>query len=168
LNITAIKVGKQIMMKFPLYDTIEYSPNPDLYKELGIKKPINTRFAPDLDMLIIEVADKKTLINIKPDFSKLLQTSDTLKEVVVTAKSTERKYDFYSRCFCPWIGINEDPVTGASHSVLAKYWGNILGKSDMSAYQVSERGGYMDLKISNNFLEVTSDARIVFEGVINL
>jgi hypothetical protein len=51
---------------------------------------------------------------------------------------------------------------------LAKYWVNTLGKTAMYAYQVSERGGYMDLKINDNFLEVTSDARIVFEDPIKL
>jgi hypothetical protein len=34
---------------------------------------------------------------------------------------------------------------------LAKYWGNILGKTAIYAYQVSERGGYMNLKINDTF-----------------
>ena len=38
--------------------------------------------------------------------------------VIVTVKNTEisddelEKYDFLSRCFAPWSGIPEDPVTG--------------------------------------------------------
>ncbi|MGL1889849.1 MAG: PhzF family phenazine biosynthesis protein [Reichenbachiella sp.] len=63
------------------------------------------------------------------------------------AKSEDFEYDFYSRCFCPWIGINENPVTGAAHSVLAKYWGDKLGKKKMKTYQASKRGGYLDLEI---------------------
>jgi hypothetical protein len=34
---------------------------------------------------------------------------------------------------------------------LAKYCSNILSKTAIYAYQVSERGGYMDLKINDNF-----------------
>jgi predicted PhzF superfamily epimerase YddE/YHI9 len=87
----------------------------------------------------------------------------------VTTKSDNNDYDFYSRCFCPWIGINEDPVTGASHSVLAKYWGDILRKKEMSAFQLSARGGFLKLNlISDKELEVRSNAQIVFEGEMNL
>ena len=71
-----------------------------------------------------------------------------------------REYDFVSRYFAPWNGINEDPVTGeqtpytntyltllrglvrcvidfnleflgAAHTVLAPYWSKQLGKSQM-------------------------------------
>ena len=31
-------------------------------------------------------------------------------------------YDFVSRYFAPWVGIDEDPVTGSAHTVLAPYW----------------------------------------------
>ncbi len=65
--------------------------------------------------------------------------------------------------------INEDPVTGASHSVLAKYWGNKLNKKKLSAYQLSSRGGFLKLGIlDEEKLEVCSNAQIVFEGVLNI
>jgi PhzF family phenazine biosynthesis protein len=169
LKISAISYNENIKMEFPLYDTIDYVPNKELYEAFCIDNPIATKFAKELDMLIIEVADRTTLVNIKPDFIKAVETSESIKEVVITSKSQDTEYDFYSRCFCPWIGIDEDPVTGASHSVLAKYWSNILGKTEMVAYQASKRGGFMRLKIiSDTVLEVTSNAKIIFEGKINI
>ena len=169
LELNAKQEHEFIKMKFPLYETIEYVPNKDLYDAFGIKNPESTRFAPNLDMLIIEVKDKQTLLDIKPNFQKAIESSQSIKEVVVTTKSVDRDYDFYSRCFCPWVGIDEDPVTGASHSVLAKYWGDRLNKREMSAYQLSKRGGFLKLKlISNTELEVRSNAQIVFEGEINI
>jgi predicted PhzF superfamily epimerase YddE/YHI9 len=36
----------------------------------------------------------------------------TMKGVIVTCRGDE-KYDFVSRYFAPWNGINEDPVTGS-------------------------------------------------------
>ena len=169
LKISAVSHNENIKMEFPLYDTTDYVPNKELYEAFCIDNPIATKFAKELDMLIIEVADKTTLVNIKPNFIKAIGTSDCIKEVVITAKSQDIEYDFYSRCFCPWIGIDEDPVTGASHSVLAKYWSKILGKTEMLAYQSSKRGGFMQLKIiSDNVLEVTSNAKIIFEGKINV
>jgi predicted PhzF superfamily epimerase YddE/YHI9 len=108
-------------------------------------------------------------LQISPNYPKALGSSKTIKEVVITAKSEEEEYDFYSRCFCPWIGIDEDPVTGASHSVLAKYWGEKLDKKEMSAYQLSKRGGFLNLKILDaERLEVSSNAQIVFEGMLNI
>ncbi|MEO7046525.1 MAG: PhzF family phenazine biosynthesis isomerase, partial [Ferruginibacter sp.] len=169
LKINATSQGEKIKMKFPLYDTIDYVANTELYEAFGIKNPIATKFVKELDMLIIEVSDKATLIEINPNFTRAIKSSDSLKEVVVTAKSQDTEYDFYSRCFCPWIGIDEDPVTGASHSVLAKYWSAILGKTEMLAYQASKRGGFMQLKIiSDTELEVISNAKIIFEGKTNI
>ena len=169
LKISAVSHNENIKMEFPLYNTTDYVPNKELYEAFCIDNPIATKFAKELDMLIIEVEDKTTLVNIKPNFIKAIGTSDCIKEVVITAKSQDTEYDFYSRCFCPWIGIDEDPVTGASHSVLAKYWSKILGKTEMLAYQSSKRGGFMQLKIiSDNVLEVTSNAKIIFEGKINV
>ncbi len=165
LKINAMSDGEDIKMLFPLYKSVDHIPSPKLFAAFGIDKPIAAKYAEELQMLIIEVESKEVLVNIKPDFSKALLVPDSLKEVVVTTKSTDKEHDFYSRCFCPWIGINEDPVTGAAHSVLAKYWGDILGKTEMKAYQASKRGGYLQLKIiDETTLEVKGKARIVFSG----
>jgi PhzF family phenazine biosynthesis protein len=169
LKLRAFNEDERIKMIFSLYDTTAYQPDMELYNALGIDEPKATKFAEELQMLLIEVADKNILLNLNPDFLKATQTIDTIKEVVVTAISHDNEYDFYSRCFCPWIGINEDPVTGASHSVLAKYWSTITGRTEMLAYQASKRGGFMRLRIINDTeLEVVSDARIIFEGIMHL
>ncbi|BBB25852.1 PhzF family phenazine biosynthesis protein [Amphritea japonica] len=62
-------------------------------------------------------------------------------DVVVTAKSNE--YDFISRYFWPANGGDEDPVTGSIHSGLAPYWAEQLAKTDLVAYQSSQRGGVL-------------------------
>jgi len=158
-----------ISMQFPLYDTIEYPHQPKIYEALGIDTPPVVRFNIDLDMLLIEVAEKATLLNIQPDYQKLLESSKDIKEVVVTVKSKDEKYDFYSRCFAPWLGINEDPVTGAVHAVLAKYWQAILDKTTLQAYQASKRGGFMQLDIMDDqTLTVKSYAKIIFEGEMSV
>lgn len=170
LVITAMSEGETIKMEFPLYDTVEYPPNKKLHDAFGIQKPINSRFSKELSMLIIEVKDEETLLNIQPNFVAAIESTTELKELVVTCSSSKSsEYDFYSRCFCPWIGINEDPVTGSSHAVLAKYWGSKLRKTEMRAYQLSKRGGFMKLKIINdNTLEVSSNAHIMLEGTIEI
>jgi predicted PhzF superfamily epimerase YddE/YHI9 len=59
--------------------------------------------------------------------------------VIVTAPGNE--VDFVSRFFAPQTGINEDPVTGSAHTALTPYWSKILGKKELSARQLSARGG---------------------------
>ncbi|WP_422359524.1 PhzF family phenazine biosynthesis protein [Reichenbachiella sp.] len=165
LKLSATKEEESVLMNFPLFDTKAYKVNQRLLDAFGITNPMAIQFAEALDMLVIEVENKEALLAIKPDYQEALESSDQVKELVVTTKSEDNDFDFYSRCFCPWIGINEDPVTGASHSVLAKYWSEKLNRKELSAYQLSERGGYLDLKITDpSTLEVRSNACIVFKG----
>ena len=66
--------------------------------------------------------------------------------VGVTAKGGPAGEDFVSRFFAPGLGIDEDPVTGSAHCVLAEYWGKRLGKEEMVGYQASKRGGVVRVK----------------------
>jgi predicted PhzF superfamily epimerase YddE/YHI9 len=55
-------------------------------------------------------------------------------------------------------GINEDPVTGSAHCTLAPYWKQRFGiNEEMTAYQASSRGGYLQLKFED-------DDRVVLGG----
>lgn len=168
LELNAVIDQPFIKMEFPLYEAKSHTATPQLMEAFGIDVAVSIRYAHELEMLIVEVANKQTLENIQPDYQKALDSPDKIKELVVTTSSKDGNYDFYSRCFCPWIGINEDPVTGASHAVLAQYWSEKLGKKEMTAYQLSKRGGFLNLRIvSDAILEVRSNAKVVFEGIIN-
>jgi predicted PhzF superfamily epimerase YddE/YHI9 len=59
--------------------------------------------------------------------------------VIVTAPGENS--DFVSRFFAPGAGIPEDPVTGSAHCTLIPYWSERLGKKELYALQLSERGG---------------------------
>lgn len=169
LKLSAEADQEYIKMLFPIYETVEYQGNQELLDAFGIINPINSRFNEDLGMVILEVKDKEALLAVNPDYKKALQSALGVNELVVTSHSQDGEFDFYSRCFCPWIGIDEDPVTGASHSALAKYWGNKLGKRKMEAYQLSDRGGFLKLNLLNDTsLEVRSNAKIMFEGVMRI
>ncbi len=73
-------------------------------------------------------------------------------------------YDFVSRYFAPWMGVDEDPVTGSAHTVLAPYWSGLLGKKMMRAYQASERGGELLLELGEERVYITGGAVTVLEG----
>lgn len=154
-----------IRMAFPWYDTVPYTPPPDLLQAIGLTQYTHSGFNHDLKMLIVEVEDLETLKQITPDFPRLTASISVLNNLVITARSTDPAYDFYSRCFCPWIGIPEDPVTGASHTILAKYWMDKLHKTNLTAYQASARGGFMHLAVYDDHrLAIRSKAQIVLAG----
>ena len=56
---------------------------------------------------------------------------------VVTARGEDQ--DIASRVFVPYLGIDEDPVTGSAHAALVPYWAKRLGRSEFTALQASAR-----------------------------
>lgn len=65
------------------------------------------------------------------------------------AGDSDGPFDFLSRFFAPPLGIDEDPVTGSAHCVLAPYWAEKLGRpagSLMQALQASPRGGLLRVR----------------------
>ncbi|QRA45025.1 PhzF family phenazine biosynthesis protein [Chryseobacterium cucumeris] len=61
--------------------------------------------------------------------------------VIVTSEGTDS--DFVSRYFTPQSSILEDPVTGSAHCSLIPFWSSRLGKDQLFARQISERGGQL-------------------------
>ncbi|MGM9774952.1 MAG: PhzF family phenazine biosynthesis protein [Candidatus Egerieousia sp.] len=78
------------------------------------------------------------------------------------------RYDFISRCFYPSEGIDEDPVTGSAHCTLAPYWHKALGKSNLYAYQASERGGEIFCKVKGDRIKIGGAAAIMHSAYITI
>lgn len=85
-------------------------------------------------------------------------------DVVVTAQAHE--YDFISRYFWPANGGDEDPVTGSIHSGLAPYWAKQLVKTQLIAYQASQRGGVVKCHVVNDRVLVSGEAVLYLRGKI--
>ena len=83
---------------------------------------------------------------IEPELSACKALSS--RGVIVTAIG--RDCDFVSRYFAPNSGIDEDPVTGSAHCLLAPYWASELGKEQLIAKQISSRGGVLECKVESN------------------
>lgn len=114
---------------------------------------------------LFEYADENIVRNLKPDFTALKQRKG--RGLIVTAPSSNPDFDFVSRYFAPWVGIDEDPVTGSAHCILGPYWAQKLGKNHMTAFQASARGGIVQVRISGDRTYVGGKAVAVFEGKLN-
>jgi PhzF family phenazine biosynthesis protein len=95
----------------------------------------------------------------------LLKTLAPL-DVVVTAASQSDQYDFISRYFWPANGGDEDPVTGSIHAGLAPFWAQRLGKSELVAYQASQRGGLLFCKVAGERVKISGNAVKYLQGEI--
>ncbi len=84
--------------------------------------------------------------------------------IIVTAKG--KNHDFVSRFFAPALGVNEDPVTGSAHTVLTPFWANELNKTELKAFQLSERGGELDCRLLGDRVELGGKAVLYMKGEI--
>jgi PhzF family phenazine biosynthesis protein len=107
---------------------------------------------------------EEDILELKPDF-QLLSLLET-RGVIVTAKGKD--VDFVSRFFAPAVGINEDPVTGSSHTFLAPYWAGKLGKTELTARQLSERRGLLFCKYLGDRVEISGTAVTFMTGIIEI
>ncbi len=142
----AEKRGDLIEMDFPAEPerAVECSP-PMLQTALGARLGYvgENRFD-----LLVEVDSEKTLRQLRPNFNLLKKLP--VRGVIVTCVSDSPEYDFVSRFFAPALGVDEDPVTGSAHCCLGPYWAGKLGKTELVAYQASERGGVVRVRVGED------------------
>jgi PhzF family phenazine biosynthesis protein len=144
--LTADRRGDWIELDFPAKIAAACEPPEELLPALGIGK---ARFTgKNAFDYFVEIESDSELRELKPDHSRLGKLP--VRGVIVTARSSAPEYDFLSRFFAPGSGIDEDPVTGSAHTALGPYWAQILGKTEMTAYQASERGGVVRVSLKGD------------------
>jgi PhzF family phenazine biosynthesis protein len=111
---------------------------------------------------LVEVADEATLRGLKPNHHLLRELP--VRGVIATAQAQTPGYDFISRFFAPGSGIDEDPVTGSAHSALAPFWGARLGKTEMTGFQASARGGVVKVGLRGDRVRMSGQAVTVLRG----
>lgn len=106
--------------------------------------------------------DEKTIQNMQPDFARL----EELHPYVVSVTALGREVDFVSRYFKPSYGMPEDPATGSVHCALTPYWSDRLGKSQLHARQLSERGGELWCELKANRVLLKGNAVLTLKGTL--
>jgi len=162
------KAGAKLAMDFPCDPTDNAGIPDDAVKALGIKNAINTASSRNLNMKLIEVDGPETVKNLKPNFGDLRNVGETFANggFLVTSRWGEEGFDIISRFFAPVYGIDEDPVTGAAHTILGPYWAKKLGKNEIRSYQASARGGEVMVVVKGNRVDLIGDAVIMLKGEI--
>ena len=161
--LTARRDGALIELNFPARPPLPKPPEwaDAVVGALGIKPVYIGMSAEDV---LFEAADEEAVRSIKPDFATL--RSLPARGVIVTSRSSDKRFDFVSRFFAPAVGVDEDPVTGSSHTVLVPYWAGRLGRTSFTAFQASARGGILYLRLDGDRVRITGSAVTVIRGEI--
>ncbi|XP_042503426.1 uncharacterized isomerase BH0283-like isoform X2 [Macadamia integrifolia] len=148
-----------IELDFPTDPVLEFESAtiPLLPETLNGAHRVNISKTANKGDLIVELSSGKTVADLQPQLDEIRKCPG--RGVIVTGPAPDGSgFDFFSRFFCPKLGINEDPVCGSAHCALVPYWSKKLGKCDLVAYMASPRGGVLDL----HFDEATQ--RVLIRG----
>ncbi|GLC43235.1 hypothetical protein PLESTB_001495800 [Pleodorina starrii] len=153
-------------------------------------------------MALAEGVGRRQLEALRPDFEAMGRAApaEEVHGVIVCVRTgsdqpsaeataeVEGEEEVCSRFFAPWMGINEDPVTGSAHAVLGPYWEATLrpaGKGGsgsggvgrgggrvgpMRMRQCSARGGDVLVEVmrEEGRVRVSGTATLVLEGTLRL
>ncbi|KAK4784225.1 hypothetical protein SAY86_018593 [Trapa natans] len=147
-----------IELDFPLVTSKEYNS-----KDWSlISKALNGTSFIELKMtaaddLFVVFSSAEEVENFQPQLDEIIKLPG--RGLLITAVAPqESRFDFYSRFFCPKLGINEDPVCGSAHCVLAPYWSKKLGKDQFIANAASPRGGFLNVQLDER------NQRVLLQG----
>lgn len=157
--LTVSRDGDEFTMDFPSRPPVRCDVPPVLEKALGVKV-LETYASRDL---LVLVENALAVRDMKPDYGLLAEIKEFMG-VTVTAEGED--CDFVSRFFIPNAGINEDPVTGSSHCNLIPFWKERLGKTEMTARQLSLRGGTLTLRDCGERVKIGGEAVLYLRGEI--
>jgi PhzF family phenazine biosynthesis protein len=149
-----------IALDFPATPAGRAEPPPGLSEALGVV-PVWSGRTPSADWLV-EVEEEATVRALAPDHRRL--ATIPARGVIVTSRSGDERFDFVSRFFAPRVGIDEDPVTGSAHCALGPFWSGRLGRTALTGYQASRRGGVVHVSVLGERVELAGHAVTVMRG----
>ncbi|MBL4755551.1 MAG: PhzF family phenazine biosynthesis protein [Flavobacteriales bacterium] len=158
-TLTARNLGSGIELNFPA----EIAEPCELPAEIARSLGVNTVYTGQNRMdYLVELESAEALRNLKPDFNIMGKVNT--RGVIVTSKSDVPEYDFLSRFFAPWHGIDEDPVTGSAHCCTGPYWREKLGLEELRAFQASPRGGEVNIGFKDERILLSGKAITILKG----
>jgi len=159
--LTVRKVGEKLQLDFPSDLAQPVEPIQAFAEAFGL--PATETYKGRTDYLLL--FDSEEIIwKMKPNFHILKQTD--ARGIIVTAKGNE--VDFVSRFFAPGVGIDEDPVTGSAHTTLVSFWSSRLYKTELTALQLSERGGELWCTLAGDRVLIAGKAVTYLRGEIEV
>ncbi|MDE1174328.1 MAG: PhzF family phenazine biosynthesis protein [Parvibaculaceae bacterium] len=162
-TLKVVREDNLIVMDFPARATQAIETPQALAEALGTAPQASYRSAANIMCVFASEAEVQALT---PDL-RAIAALDCFA-VIATAPGDAPGIDFVSRFFAPAQGIDEDPVTGSAHCTLAPFWGERLGKTRLTARQISPRGGTLHLDVEGERVKIAGEAVLYLKGEIYL
>jgi PhzF family phenazine biosynthesis protein len=137
----------------------DYSVADLVEKTLGLK-PLYLFRGKDDYMAVM--GSQREIEELNPEFKYLKKLN--ARGLIVTAVGND--VDFVSRCFFPEAGIEEDPVTGSAHTMMAPYWVSKIDRNLLTATQLSKRRGDLICEVKDDRVLISGDAKTYMLGTI--
>jgi PhzF family phenazine biosynthesis protein len=155
------KESSKLFLDFPTDTVLPIESLIGIEKSIG-KKPIEIyRGKTDYIVILETEADVRDIV---PNISEIAKLN--ARGLTVTAKGNE--VDFVSRFFAPQSGVDEDPVTGSAHTSLTPIWSKKLHKKELTARQLSKRGGRLTCRNQLERTHIGGHATLYLEGIIRI
>lgn len=151
---------KNLVLDFPADELVKIENDSDLKSLFPSTLEI---WKGKTDFMVV-LKDQNSVEVLSPDFKELSKI--VARGIIVTAPGNET--DFVSRFFAPQSGIDEDPVTGSAHTSLTVYWSKQLGKTEMSAKQLSARGGNLHCSLAGDRVKIAGQCQTYMIGEVHL
>lgn len=116
------------------------------------------------DMLVL-LENQEAVARLAPDFEKM---KELIPQWGLVPTAPGEDCDFVSRYFDPRDTCVEDPVTGSAHCSLTPFWCDRLGKTVLTARQLSPRGGSLLCTDRGQRVSIGGKALLYLEGEIKL
>jgi PhzF family phenazine biosynthesis protein len=156
--LTVEKKGDLFEMDFPAYELQPIAVTDEMIEAIGAR-PLEAYMGRDL-LCIMDT--EETVRNLKPEMEKLLSLEGLLLQVTAQGK----EFDCVSRSFAPKVNVPEDPVCGSGHCHILPYWAKKLNKTNLVAYQASQRSGILYGKMDGMRVHISGKAALYSEAVI--
>lgn len=157
-QLTVTHVDGRYQMNFPSYQLKPVPVTKAMTAAFGVT-PLAAYQDRDLLCVLPTATDVK---NCHPDEARLKKLPGLLQSI--TAASDDPKYDCVSRSFAPKLAVTEDPVCGSAHCQIVPYWAKKLGKSKITAFQASKRGGVLYCQDCGERVSLAGDAVLYSHG----
>jgi PhzF family phenazine biosynthesis protein len=158
--LTVTRSGERLSLDFPSRPPVDATLPAGVANALGAT-PRELKKSRDVFAVFEHEDDIRALA---PDFGRIRD----LKVHGVIATAPGQEVDFVSRYFAPEVGVPEDPATGSSHCTLTPYWSQRLGRKQLRAQQLSQRGGEFWVEDRGDRVTISGRAVLYLEGTITV
>lgn len=143
----------------PVMDEIEI---PEVVRE-GLGIPLRAMYKTD-NKYLLRAESATDILRMEPDFATLRKSD--IFGYAVTAEGGD--VDFVSRTLVPHVSQLEDHATGSSHAVLTPYWADQLDKAELTALQLSPRGGRLHCALQEDEVHLSGMYETLAEGKLKI